>query len=178
MQSTVPAATVADRPLYDLTPLLPWIDAGAVLLTPNLRLSRYLRQAWDARQLAEGRQAWPTLKTNAVEQWLQSRWHEHVMSSALAPRRCLDKAEELILWERVIAECAAPDTPFSLLQPRVAARSAQQARDYLLRWRIDLGSPATRQQFELDADADTFLLWLERFELQLEGAGWQHPRIA
>jgi len=175
MQSTVPAATVADRPLYDLTPLLPWIDAGAVLLTPNLRLSRYMRQAWDARQLAEGRLAWPTLETNAVEQWLQSRWHEHVMSSALAPRRCLDKAEELILWERVIAECASPDTPFSLLQPRVAARSAQQARDYLLRWRIDLGSPATRQQFELDADADTFLLWLERFELQLEGAGLATP---
>lgn len=168
MEATGTVTGSTDRSLYDVAPLLPWIDAGATLLTPNLRLSRYLRQAWDARQQAAGKGAWPTLAAHAVEHWLQARWQRCVLRGALAPRRCLGNAEELLLWEQVISDCTGPESPFSLLQPRVAARSAQQARDYLLRWQVGLHDPATRQQFQLDGDGEAFLAWSLRFQERLD----------
>ncbi len=166
---------MAAKPLFDITPLLPWLSRGDTVLTANHRLARYIQRAWDAHQLASGAQAWVTAPAAAVESWLLARWEAAVAAGRLPLRRCLEPAAIHYLWRRVIVADDDADAGFTLLQPGEAARLAQRARDTLLRWRIDCGDEAIRQRFRLGGDSAHFLRWLDRFEAELARLGAATP---
>ncbi len=93
--------------LYDIVALDDAIRQGLTLLTPNVRLARRIKTEWDAKQLAAGLRVWEPLGVHPLEHWLQQRWRQAVSAGARAPRFCLEKQQELQLWEQVIAQHAA-----------------------------------------------------------------------
>lgn len=159
------------RALVDLDPLLTALDAGVTVLTPNHRLARHVRRAWNERQRALGRRAWRTAAVDAVEPWLLARWTSAAAAGVVAPRRCLEPHAVLYLWRQVIEAERDEAAALALLQARESARLAQRARDTLLRWRLDPCAADLRQALALGDDTARFQRWLERFEARLEAAG-------
>lgn len=150
---------------YDIEPLLPFIERGYTVLTPNLRLARRVRKEWDRRKRAAGESCWHTLPVESLDNWLMNAWQLAVEQGAVPPRQVLTSAQLNELWLCVISEV---DGGLNLLRPSAAAALAQQARDTLLRWRVDPGVEAVKQVFELDDDCRTFLTWLRAFEDRLQ----------
>ncbi|WP_170287351.1 PD-(D/E)XK nuclease family protein [Halioglobus maricola] len=152
---------------YDLTPLYPILEQGRVILTPNLRLGRKLREAWNVRQAQAGLQSWPSVRVYSIEAYLEKRWRQAVALGQVAPRRLLSSLHMRELWQRVIKEDQAANGGYHLLQLDSAAALAQQARENLLRARIDISERGIRSQFQLDPDCACYLRWLERMEAVL-----------
>lgn len=159
---------------YDLAPLLPWIEQGFTLLTPNLRLARRIKAEWDRRQQAAGLRAWAPLAVHSLEGWLQSLWQQRCVAEPGLRRILLGSGTALALWQQVI-EDDQRRTGYHLLRTDAAARQAQQARDNLLRWQIPLDSPAATAGFALDADCSAFLRWHEAFDAALARDGLATP---
>ncbi len=157
--------------LYDIDPLVPLVEAGYHLLTPNYRLARRIKVEWDRRQAQLGHKAWRPAPVHPLESWLEASWRRARRAEAVPARSLLDNAGARELWLDVIARDRQQAGDYSLLQPEAAADIAALARDNLLRWRVDTRLPAVQSEFRLDADCGTFLRWLHAFERRLEKDG-------
>ena len=78
------------RTLYDITPLVPLVDAGFVLLTPNLRLARRIKSEWDTRMAASGAAVWEPIPVLPLESWVQKQWQQGVLKEG-RQLDCLDQ---------------------------------------------------------------------------------------
>ena len=161
--------------LYDLEPLLPQVEAGYTLLTPNYRLARRIKAAWDQLQLDSGAVAWAPLSVYPMESWLLQRWQDAVRWGLTADCVTLAEGPALELWQQAIEEEQRAAGQYSLLQTGAAASLANQARNTLLRWQVDVTQARFRSLFELDEDCASWLRWLERFEQRLRGEQWATP---
>lgn len=159
------------RTLYDISPLLPLVDAGFVLLTPNLRLARRIKSEWDSRMAASGAGAWQPIPVLPLESWLQQQWQQGVNQGLTPALTHIGPAQVLELWQQVIAADERDSGNYSLLRPAAAGEMAAQARETLLRWQVDCSKPAVRQSFRLDEDCATFLRWQNQFDKKLAAAG-------
>ena len=159
------------RTLYDINPLLPLVNAGFVLLTPNLRLARRIKSEWDKRMAASGAGAWEPIPVLPLESWLQQQWQQAVNEGQTPALVNVGPAQTLELWQQVIAADERASGSYSLLRPAAAGELAAQARETLLRWQVDTSSQAVRQSFRLDEDCATFLRWLDQFDQKLIAAG-------
>lgn len=159
------------RSLYDIAPLEPLVEAGFVLLTPNFRLARRIKAAWDASRAAAGRSVWEPLPVLPLESWLEQQWQRAVALGLLPAAVQIDGAQAGQLWQQVIAQQENDAGQYHLLRPAAAAELAGQARDILLRWQVDTRAAGVRQEFTLEADRATFLGWLDLFERRLGAAG-------
>lgn len=157
--------------LYDITALEPLIEQGYTLLTPNFRLARRIKAEWDEQRMAAGERTWEPLSVQPLEAWLLAQWELAVSDNQLPPATPLTAAQALELWRQVISEQQNQLADFQLLQPSGAAELAAQARDSLLRWRVDKRATDIASLFKLDEDCSTFLQWLEGFEKRLVGGG-------
>jgi ATP-dependent helicase/nuclease subunit B len=158
------------RQLYNLEPLLPYIEQGYVIVTPNLRLMRRIKGQWDQSQLASGLKAWQPLAISALEPWLMQQWQERVRLGQIESSVVLDDSRCKLLWQQVI-EGDSGDVELSLLRPAAAAEQTAQARNMLLRWQIDLSATAVASAFELDQDCSSYLRWHRQFEQALAEGG-------
>ena len=163
---SLPGQTIQQR--YDLKSLIPSIESGFTLITPNTRLARRIRSAWDALQQSQGKTVWEPLRVYPLESWLLEQWRESVRQGLSADRVILDDQQALTLWQRAIDEEQAASGAYSLLQSGAAAALAHEARERLLRWQVDYGSGSHRQAFELEADCASFLAWSARYQRYLE----------
>lgn len=161
--------------LYQLDHVIPLIDTGYVLLTPNARLARRIKAEWDQRQLGAGRLGWARLPVFPLESWLLRQWQLAVTQNRLESRVILDPPRQQELWLKVIADDADANPNYSLLQPAAAAQLAGTAREDLLRWQVDLHSPANASEFSLDPDCATFLRWCRAFDARLRASGLETP---
>lgn len=157
--------------LFDIDPLVPLVEAGFTLLTPNFRLARRIKSEWDQRQAARGERAWEPLPVQPLESWLLQQWEQAVSDGLAAPLMLLPPAQALELWQQEITRQERESDGYHLLRPAAAAELASQARDTLLRWQVDLSDPGVGQQFTLDTDCATFLQWQQLFEQALSTAG-------
>jgi len=136
---------------------------GALVLTSNKRLTRYLRRLYDVRMQTEGRQAWQTPAIMSFEEW-QSRslsalgegWR--ILSSTAADR----------LWEEVI-ETDAAEYALQLLQIPASARLAREADELLTEYGADCSA------YPLTDDHRAFLRWRERFRSACLEGEWIAP---
>jgi probable DNA repair protein len=158
--------------LYDIDPLVPLVEAGYHLLTPNIRLARRIKVEWDRRQAALGQKVWRPAPVHPLESWLEARWRRARRAEGVPARSLLDRAGEKEIWLDVIERDRQHTAEYSLLQPESAADIAALARDNLLRWQVDTRLPAVHSAFQLDADCGTFLRWLEAFDQRLEDEGF------
>lgn len=159
------------RSFYDIDPLLTLVAEGYTLLTPTARLSRRISAQWHQRQQAEGRRVWQPLPVQPLDSWLAEQWQLALARGMVAPLAPLPVAQQLLLWQQVIAEQERQSGDYHLLRPAAAAELASQARDNLLRWEQELTDETLRQQFSFDTDCATFLRWLDLFEMRLAEGG-------
>jgi ATP-dependent helicase/nuclease subunit B len=159
------------RSLYDITPLLPLVESGFVLLTPNQRLARRIKTEWDTRMAASGATVWEPISVLPLESWLQRQWQLGVNRGLIPALMQIGPAQALELWQQVIAGDERDSDSYSLLRPAAAGELAGQARETLLRWQVDTRNSGVRQSFRLDNDCGTFLRWQDLFEKKLTAAG-------
>lgn len=157
--------------LYDITPLEPFIKEGYILLTPNFRLARRIKDQWDAQRVAAGERVWELLPVQPLESWLLGQWELAVSLGLLSPVTPIGSAQAMELWRQVIYQQESQSSDYHLLRHGAAAELASQARDILRRWQVDMNDRRIRQLFELDRDCGTFLHWLTLFEQRLIESG-------
>lgn len=128
-------------PLFHIDPLIPAIESGATILTPNNRLANKIQQAWGIHQKEQGSTVWHWPNVYAIEHWIDSLWQQLQDSGwPEAGVVTIDPFQELLLWEHVIDEDG--DKP-PLLNPGGLAANAQHAWQLLQQWRIPLDELAT-----------------------------------
>jgi probable DNA repair protein len=128
---------------------LNWLNNSAVLLTPNLRLSRALIASYGQHQYSQQKTVWEPPAIFAIEMWLQQQWQ-----SIQSTHTILSSAQSALLWERVIGE----------LSPELNANSvvtaAEQAYEFCYLWKLDKQDTAFLQ----NENSREWLKWVAEFE--------------
>ncbi|MGS2723838.1 PD-(D/E)XK nuclease family protein [Porticoccus sp. GXU_MW_L64] len=120
-------------PLFDINPLLPDIESGALILTPNNRIASKMLDAWGQHQQQQGKTAWRAPTICAIENWVSEQWQQ-LLAAGQADKLVLSKPQELLLWQQVIdADSEKPP----LLNATGLANSARDAQHNLQLWCID-----------------------------------------
>lgn len=143
-----------------------------VILTPNKRLARYVRDQYSqfaAEQASrQGLGAWPSPACFSMQGWLQQQW-DSLQVRGVHPATCntpLTTTQELILWQAVIDH--HPDTP-ALLNSKATAKLAMQAWRLGYEWQLWGHNRRQNQQEQehtnpaLDADSKIFQSWCDTF---------------
>lgn len=120
---------------------------GALLLTANRRLARFLRDRYDCAQQSAGLAVWETPRIHSFEGWLQQ-----ALGELGEDWRLLSGAQLQSLWERLIEDRTAPDNR-GLLQLTQTAEQAIAAHQLLNAYRVDVTG------FVLTEDQQAFVDW-------------------
>ncbi|KJS08935.1 MAG: hypothetical protein VR73_04080 [Gammaproteobacteria bacterium BRH_c0] len=150
------------NPLFDIAPLRHRINAGCLILTPNLRLARKIREAWDIDCQQDGQATWAAPRIMALESWLQDLWLELVDAAwpAALTGTPIKPSQELWLWEQCIATSSDDHVP---LHPRSFAELAQRGWQLVRQWQV----PLAELQNSHHEGAKTLLRWGLAWEQQL-----------
>ncbi len=139
--------------------LLQAMQAGAVVLTGNARLSRTLRSDYDQAMLASGREAWASPDILPYSAWLKAALEQAgLLGDAVLPR-LLNAEQEAALWSSVLARDA--DT---LLRPAATARAVARSWQLMQDYGLDLDDPA----FGFGEDSQSFRRWARSFKSALK----------
>jgi probable DNA repair protein len=133
---------------------------GAVVVTPNRRLARFLHREFDVVQRAAGRAAWPTPTILPYSTWLESSLDEAILAdSVTGAALLLTPAQAATVWRRIV------DTDsVSLLDPQGAAMLAAEAWRLVHEWGAGGESwRAWRGAPDETDDASIFVRWAEQF---------------
>jgi probable DNA repair protein len=129
--------------------------SDSIVITPNSRLSRYLRREFEQSFLVAKNKIQLTPNILPLQVWLQqvyqaNAWQFEQTASILTPQ------QERLIWQDVIANS---ELGANLLQTEATAKLAQQAYRSLMEWRIPL-SQLTEQQ---SIDATALKQWITLF---------------
>ena len=143
-----------------------------LVLTPNKRLSRFLRDGYNqhlASRLSE--QAWPTLACFSVQGWLQQVWDQLMLNPqqrSILERMPLSSMQERIIWQRVVSD--HPDTP-ALLSTNATGNQAMEAWRLLRQWQVELPDNG-------DDNSRIFAAWSDAFSAECESRGLVSSALA
>ncbi len=129
------------RPLFDVESLENALTGGALVLTPNLRLARKIREAWGLRRQGAGERVWRAPRVLALDAWIQDCWLS-LVDAAYAPALTGIPArpfQETLVWEQAIAgdEKFPPESRADRY-----ADLARQGWQLARQWRLDGGQLA------------------------------------
>ena len=141
-------------------PLLAQLRIGATVVTPNLRLSRYLAQQYDAAQIQAGHKAWPAADIVPI-----GAFYSRLLVRIAPQKHLLTPSQNQALWESVIR--ASPSANGLLSVPQ-AARLALDAWQQTSAW--DLLS--RMQQMAVHDDNLAFLDWHGSVTKALRDNNW------
>ncbi len=114
---------------------------GALVLTANKRLFRYLRGCFDQQMLAAGKLVWDTPQLSSYQGWLLT-----CLSELGESWRLLNPQQQLYLWEQLV-ESSSRTVELELLQVAKTAEKALQAYQLLNEYELSLeGQPLTEDQ--------------------------------
>jgi len=136
MTSDLPSA------LFDIEPLVPHLEAGAVVLTPNRRLAQAIVKSWGGYCVQCGLEVWRQPSVWPIEDWLAECW-QHLQDRGY--QACLTGSVatanvESLLWESAIIDDGFVD---ACTQAAAFARKAQDAFHNLICWEVPLTDIAT-----------------------------------
>ncbi len=134
------------------------MQAGGLLLTPDLRLARILRRLHDRAQIAAGRKVWPSAQVLPLDAWLALQWRQAAVERPALPGVLPAVALRWLWWQQ-----AARDAP-GLLDP---ADLGARARASWLRLRAYGGDLDRLAQWPLTRDQQAFLGWAASVEGEL-----------
>ena len=141
------------------------LEQGAILLTANLRLCRYLTQQFDLHALAREQAAWRTPAIMPLKDGLQQAWETLLIHAHVKPEVILNPQQETLLWENIIRH--SPEGQI-LLRPHATARQAQQAWQLLHDWQLE-NAPDLHGHNE---DSRAFQNWCAQFRSQCAANHW------
>ncbi len=148
--------------LYQLLQEQPPQDV--LVLTPNKRLSRYLRDGFNQYQASgQSAQAWTTPSCFSYQGWIQQVWQQLALKPEhpLLARMPLSTMQERILWQRLVS--AHEETP-ALLSSKATGNQAMEAWRLLKQWQLE--PPAVP-----DSNVMIFNAWSEAFARECEAKG-------
>lgn len=150
----------------EMTDILSAAEKGALVLTVNQRLARYLVQAYDRRQQEQGRAVWtaPAIVFYRNWQW-QMAGRLRLTDKALTPPQAMR------LWERAMEEQEASLGGEGLMRVAEAARGAAQAHQLLCEY------GASFRPEEGGEDHRAFLRWRGRWQELCRSGGWEDPAL-
>ncbi|WP_290581317.1 PD-(D/E)XK nuclease family protein [Ketobacter sp.] len=135
-----------------------------LVLTPNKRLSRFLRDGFNQYQATrQPATAWATPTCYSLQGWLQQAWEALALrpQHPLLQRMPLAPMQERILWQRVVAE--HPETP-PLLSTRATGNHAMEAWRLLRQWGLPVPTDG-------DSNGRIFAAWCDAFNRECEQRG-------
>jgi probable DNA repair protein len=148
------------------------LEAGGLLLTPDLRQARILRRLHDRAQVAAGRSVWPSAQVLPLDAWLAQQWQQVSVGRPGLPGILPPVALRWLWWREV-----ARDAP-GLLDP---ADLGVRARASWLRLRVHGGDVDKLVQWPLTRDQQAFVGWERAVQAELrnrEGCdGGDLPRL-
>lgn len=166
-ESFVKESPANPAPLFDITPLLPFITQKQLILTPNQRLARAIHQAWGLYCQKNGHYSWPEIPIYAISHWFRACWQDLRDCSYEPALRASPASEqsELFLWSNIIAEDKSTPQQASL---QGLARQARQSRIYLDLWtNEETNSDNTIEDFDQHTGYQLFSKWLPRFRQEM-----------
>lgn len=137
---------------------------GGVILTANQRLSRTLRTVYDDHQLFQRRSAWQSPTILPIGSWLRERWTDALFSGRVPVKVMLSRAQEAILWRRIIER--TPEGA-SLLDLRGTVNSAMQAWRLMHQYRLPVDGRCGAHE-----DWAAFALWAEAYRRACDENNW------
>lgn len=157
--------------LYPIEPILPFIEAGHLILTPNQRLASRIQTSHGIYCRERGKKVVATPLVLSLNSWIEQCWGELLLNaSALALEfKPLTVSQELLLWEQVVGQS---NLGAALLRPAATAQQAAGAYRTMVEWQQDFADESLRQLFSADDDSHTFLGWVESFEALCAEGGW------
>jgi ATP-dependent helicase/nuclease subunit B len=129
------------------------INSDTLVITPNLRLSAYLKDQYH-QHLVQNRRNERSICIMPIQSWLNSLW-QIVMS--YEQKRAMKNEHELFLWEMTIRESQVGE---SLLDIKSTARSAKQAWHLCHEWGVDYFD----EQFSVNENTHSFQGWCHEFK--------------
>jgi len=146
--------------------LLDSASSGAVVLTANKRLARYLAVLFGMRQEEQGREVWLAPNIFSFDAWLGQ-----TLSRLGADHRVLKPSVALRLWEKIILDDTRAEN-LSLLRTAATARLAAAAHDLLTDYAV------LPEDLFLGEDHRAFLRWRQRFTAACREGHWIDPSSA
>ena len=144
------------------------LEQGAILLTGNLRLCRYLGQHFARYAMAREQAVWLTPEITPLKDWLAQTRETLLMNAAIKPEVVLNPQQERLLWESIIRESSEGEM---LLRPHATARQVQQAWRELHDWRLENAADV----YDLNEDARAFQNWQKQFRARCQENHWISP---
>jgi ATP-dependent helicase/nuclease subunit B len=141
----------------------------ALLVTPNARLARTVRQTFDRRQQSAGRAVWTPARVLAWDQWLSSLWTSLVLAGH-EDRILLNPAQEHALWREIVQ---ADATTIGLTPPDSLADLSRTAFRLAAAYR---GVERIRGGATLDVR--TFARWADEFQRRCARGRWVSASLA
>ncbi|APG26989.1 hypothetical protein A7E78_03560 [Syntrophotalea acetylenivorans] len=150
----------------DVMDILAAAEKGALVLTVNQRLARYLVQAYDRRQQEQGRSAWtsPSIVFHL-------NWQRKMAGLLGLDSKILGPTQALLLWERAVEEVERGNERDGLMRVTDAARAASQAHQLLCEY-----GTAFKPE-EGGEDHRAFLRWQHRWQQLCREGGWDDPGL-
>ena len=135
--------------------LLDALAAGVLVVVPNRRAARALREAYDTRQLKAGRRAWNAAPVLSWTDWARSLWSD-LAANGHELRLLLNTTQEHSLWREIIDASTAGRT---LSSPDALAQMAHSA------WSLAAAHNATDRirATATTFDSRTFAGWADAF---------------
>jgi ATP-dependent helicase/nuclease subunit B len=134
------------------------LQAGGLVLAPDLRQARILRRLHDRAQVEAGHRVWPTAQILPIDAWLALQWQEAGTGRPQLPAM-LSLVALRWLWRREVAGSTA-----DLLDP---ADLGARARGSWLRLRAHGGEVAAVTHWPLTRDQQAFVAWARAVETGL-----------
>ncbi|WP_321391231.1 PD-(D/E)XK nuclease family protein [uncultured Desulfuromusa sp.] len=133
---------------------------GALVLTVNKRLFRYLRDRFDQYMLDKGKSVWSTPLIVSYEAWLSQ-----CLSDLGESWRLLSHHQQQCLWEEEIAT-SSRGSNLELLQLSKTAEKALQAHQLLNQYHLTLDNQS------LTEDQQIFHVWQRRYRKRCQEREW------
>jgi len=131
------------------------ITTNSLVLTPNRRLSSFLREKYDQWQQRKALHSWPSIAILPFDNWLHLLWDKCL---EFQQGYCLlSSIQEQYLWEQIIKQATAGH---ELLQLKATAKHAVDAWHLLNHWQL----PIKQTIFDKYVDCATFYDWLRLYQ--------------
>ena len=146
------------------------LQAGGLVLTPDLRRARILRRLHDRAQARAGRRAWPTAQVLPLDAWLRQAWRAAADERPQLPL-LLPPAALRWLWTREVGR-----GDHALLDPSALAEDARRSWLKLRAYGADLDE---LDRWPLTRDQQAFRAWAGRIEKELRRrSAWDGADLA
>jgi ATP-dependent helicase/nuclease subunit B len=147
------------------------IQQGYSILTPTMRMSRYLKNIYAAEQINMGNIVWESADILPWHTWLRRYWDESTAYTDNIPY-CLNRGQQQSIWLRLVQNSEFSD---QLLQPQSVALRALQAWELSHQWQITLFP----EDIYINHDVRAFQSWAHAYQTLCQRENWiDNARLA